>query len=117
MKFKLFSLQRVLSKNDPYNIDLIMEKLKKSQNGDSFLINFTALYYKWKKFDKAEVVHYLTLAALRDPEVYRMTGDISLPIESIYTGIDAIEENRMLSISDRKVLFLFEEDEKRRRNP
>ena len=77
--------------------------------GESFLVHPDVLLYNAYKYEYSEIAQYLALASLRPYGDYLATGKITLDSILCTVAPDLFENNRLLTIEDNQIHFLYEE--------
>lgn len=89
--------------------DRIYKFYMKDYKGESFIVHPEVLVYNLYKYTNIEVGQYLALASIRSLADYLATGNTTLDL--FHNNIDRslFENNRLLSIEDNIMTFLYEE--------
>ena len=77
--------------------------------GQSFLVHPDVLLYNSYKHSHVEIAQYLALASLRPYADYLATGKTTLDSILCTVAPELYTENRLLSIEDNQIHFLYEE--------
>ncbi len=78
-------------------------------SGSSFLRNPKPLFIHRKSFPDKQIVEYIGLASLRNYPEYVMQGILTLDLLACSRKEDLINNNRLLSIENGEIHFLYEE--------
>lgn len=115
-----------VSEGNPYDIMLIFKMMTKGLvphnkydkiyryytqdfTGQSYLLHPDVLLYNLYKYEYRELAQYLALASIRSYADYLATGDTTLPLRHAPMAVELFENNRLLSIDDTSIHFLYEE--------
>ncbi len=101
---KLHFLNKRIPKNP-------LSKVKPIPNlyGNSFILNAAPLFAE-RNIDVIYKAQYILLAGRRDYMMYKLTGHKHLDLSYFLDiNIDAIKHNPLLTISDNKIYFKYEE--------
>lgn len=124
----LYNWKKIFLATDgsPYDIVLIFKMMTKGlipQNkydriykyyiqdfsGTSYLVHPDVLLYNLYKYEYREVAQYLALASLRSYADYLSTNDSTLPLHHAPMDRELFDNNRLLSIDDDTIHFIYEE--------
>ena len=78
-------------------------------SGESFLAHPDVLLYNAYKYEYSEIAQYLAVASLRPYGDYLATGKTTLDSILCTVAPELYTENRLLSIEDNQIHFLYEE--------
>lgn len=99
-------LHHITFKTIPKNKkDVVYSFYGKDFSGSSFLIHPEKIFYYFKQYTTEEWLVYVRLASMRNYNNYRISGDTHLDLY-IHRHIN---KNRLLTIKDDKIFFLFED--------
>lgn len=82
-------------------------------SGRSFLLQPELLLAYAFKYTPKEVAQYIGLASFRSYAYYRTTNDATLDLLHSPVSEDTIKQNRLLSIEDDRIVFLYEKSQRR----
>ena len=83
--------------------------LNKDYSGGGFMLNPKGLLRYRSSYTDKEICEYIALAGMRLYSNYVVTGETRLPCISSPVSTEKLKANRLLTVKDNKVLFLFEE--------
>ena len=92
--------------------DFDTTNLKYSQidwNGDSFLINPSAVIYNRTRVDEKDLANYVALASFRSLAEYKVTRRKTLSLQECPVSLESLNNNPLLSIIDGEIYFCWEE--------
>jgi len=78
-------------------------------NGDSFLINPSAVIYNRSRVDEKHLADYVALASFRSLAEYKVTKRKTLSLQECPVSLESLTQNPLLSIIDGEIYFCWEE--------
>jgi len=78
-------------------------------NGDSFLINPSAVIYNRSRVDEKHLADYVALASFRSLAEYKVTKRKTLSLQECPVPLESLIQNPLLSIIDGEIYFCWEE--------
>ena len=103
-------MEMLITKRIPINrYDPIYMLSQKNFSGRSFMLHPDVLLYNSYKYTNREIAEYYALAALRSLPEYFASQKTTLDLLHLPVGLEIINENRLLSIDEHSVHFLYEE--------
>ena len=109
--FAVFLIFRMMvTSSIPSNkYDRIYKYTNVNFSGESFLAHPDVLLYNAYKYEYSEIAQYLAVASLRPYGDYLATGKTTLDSILCTVAPELYTENRLLSIEDNQIHFLYEE--------
>lgn len=109
--FAVFLIFRMMvTSSIPSNkYDRIYKYTNVNFSGESFLAHPDVLLYNAYKYEYIEIAQYLAVASLRPYGDYLATGKTTLDSILCTVAPELYTENRLLSIEDNQIHFLYEE--------
>lgn len=78
-------------------------------DGDSFLLNPSAVLFNRKKVSEKDLAEYVALASFRSLAEYKVTGRKTLSVMECPVSLETVNRNPLLSVSEGKIYFCWEE--------
>lgn len=91
--------------------DKLVHALPKT-TGDSFLINYDALFRSVFQHNEIDVINYVILAGKRDYKYAMTTGDYSLDADFCRLSREELNRNKLLTYKQNRIHFLYEVENK-----
>ena len=107
-------MEMLITKRMPKNTyDPIYNISTKNFSGGSFLVHPDVLLYESYKYSHRETAEYYALASLRSLAEYFVSRKVTLDLLHVPVSLEFINNNRLLSMDEHSVHFLYEEVTKR----
>jgi len=103
-------MEMLVKKQIPKNkYDRIYNYAQKDYSGTSFLLHPDVLLHYSYKYSARDMSVYCALASLRSLADYMVSQKITLDLLHLPVELDLITENRLLTVEDDGIHFLYEE--------
>ena len=103
-------MEMIITKRIPKNTyDPIYNLATKNFSGDSFLVHPDILLFESYKYSHRETAEYYALASLRSLGEYIVSRKVTLDLLHVPVDLEFINNNRLLSMDEHSVHFLYEE--------
>lgn len=88
----------------------ILKPISKMKNCSSYLLCPLKLIEQHREVGQTEIAQYIELASTRSYNVYKNTGEITLPTYYVKGYKKMLEHNRLLIVTDETISFKYEEN-------
>lgn len=103
-------MEMLIKRSIPKNkYDRIYKFSQKDFTGDSFMLHPDVLLFHSYKYSTRDISVYYALASLRSLPEYIVSQKLTLDLLHLPVPLDDIIDNRLLTITDDSIHFLYEE--------